>query len=329
MKDILGRPELEQREAITDMVGRWFLAEDFAAIEDFLGQVQREELRTPSGLWILGLAENGVSQFAHGDKLKNPKQWEELEARIQRWIEAFPQSPAARVAMATTMLNRAWVYRGSGYANTVSEKQFSEFHAQIAKGKNYLLENWNLAALDPNGYLQLLVAKRVEKNGKIADFEQTFAEATRKFPEYLPLYFEAMTNYLPKWQGSVEDLERFARKVMNSRDTRSGRMLYARIYWFASGSQYKDKLFLQTKVHWGNMRAGFEVVVEDYPDQWNINNFAKFACMAKDKPTTTRAFSMIKGNPVNDAWFSPEQFERCRKFAARRAPSHSPESSDG
>ena len=108
----------------------------------------------------------------------------------------------------------------------------------------------------------------------------------KAFPDYYPNYFEAVTYYLPKWHGDAYEVERFARHVMKSRDKRTGQMLYARIYWYASQNQFKNAIFLVSVAHWNDMRDGSKAIVADYPDQWNINNYAKFAVwwVASEQP---------------------------------------------
>ena len=55
LQDVFARPELEQRAAFSDTVGRWFQAEDFADIEHCADEGRAKNLRTASGLWVIGL----------------------------------------------------------------------------------------------------------------------------------------------------------------------------------------------------------------------------------------------------------------------------------
>jgi hypothetical protein len=317
LEEVLQQPEQEQRKAIIDTVGRWFLAEDFAEIEDLSDKARREHLRTSSGLWVEGLVFAGIDSVANYKKVTIDAGWDQLEAIAGRWVKAYPASATAKVAYGDVLHNRAWVYRGGGYAHTVSDEQFAAFYKQIGKAKRYQLANRAVMTTDPNGYLSLLATMRVEKKGRQEEFEQTFSEAIRAFPDYYPIYFEAVTYYLPKWNGNAFEVEKFARRIMKSRDARTGRMLYARIYWYASQSQFKDNIFLVSVARWSDMREGFEAIVADYPDQWNINHYAKFACLVVDQETTRRAFDMLKGDPIDKAWDSTDQYEECRHFAGR------------
>ena len=251
--------------------------------------------------------------------MKDDASWDQLEGTAKRWIAAYPASVTAKIAYAAILENRAWLYRGGGYANTVSEEQFDAFHRQIEKAKKYDEATRDVAGVDPNWYLNYLATLRLRKGGKEDEFERTFDEATKAFPDYYPNYFEAVTYYLPKWHGDAYEVERFARRVMKSRDKRTGQMLYARIYWYASQNQFKNAIFLVSVAHWNDMRDGFKAIVADYPDQWNINNYAKFACLVGDEQTTREAFGLMKGDPIESAWASTEQYRSCEQLAGRNS----------
>lgn len=318
LKDVFAQSEQQQRKVLEDTVGRWLLAEDFPDIEKFANSAREKSLRTSSGLWVIGLVYSGADSVASYRKVKDDVGWNRLEAIGKRWIAAYPASATAKIVYGTILQNRAWFYRGGGYANTVSDTQFAAFYKQIEKTKRYQLATRYLASVDPNWYMNLLATLRVEKDSRRKEFEQTFADAIRAFPDYYPIYFEAVTYYLPKWKGDALEVEHFARHVMKSRDERAGKMLYARIYWYASQSQFKNGIFLASVARWDDMREGFEAIVADFPDQWNINHYAKFACLVGDQGTTQQAFGMMKGEPVKGAWDSTDQYEKCQFFAGRR-----------
>lgn len=318
LQNVFTQPELEQRAIISDTVGRWFQAENFAEIEHLADEVRAKNLRTASGLWVIGLVYSGIDSIANHREVKDDAGWDQLEGRAKRWIAAYPASVTAKIAYAGILQDRAWFYRGGGgYANTVSEEQFDAFYRQIAKSKKYFEATRDIAGIDPNWYLKYLAILRVQKGGKEEAFERTFDEATKAFPDYYPNYFEAVTYYLPKWHGDAYEVERFARRVMKSRDKRTGQMLYARIYWYASQSQFKNAIFLVSVARWNDMRDGFKAIVADYPDQWNINNYAKFACLVGDERTTREAFGLMKGDPIESAWPSTAQYRSCEQLAGR------------
>jgi hypothetical protein len=320
LQEAFPQPEPEQRAAISYAVGQWFQAEDFAKIEQFMDEARAKNLRTTSGLWVSGLVYYGIDEIASYRKVKGDASWDRLEGVAKRWMAAYPKSVTAKIAYAEILEGRAWFLRGGGgYARDVSGEQFDAFHRQIAKAGKYLETTRDIAGVDPNWYLKYLAVLRLQKEGNETKFERTFEKATKAFPDYYPLYFEAVTYYLPKWHGDAHEVERFARRVMKSRDKRTGQMLYARIYWYASESQFKDAIFLTSVAHWSDMREGFKAIVADYPDQWNINNYAKFACLVGDERTTREAFDLMRGDPIESAWPSTAQYRSCEPLAGRNS----------
>ncbi len=62
------------------------------------------------------------------------------------------------------------------------------------------------------------------------------------------------------------------------------------------------------------MKLGIDDVISVYPDQWNINNFALFSCLAKDKEMTGKLINMIQGEPIIKVWRDPKFFDYCKSF---------------
>jgi hypothetical protein len=85
--------------------------------------------------------------------------------------------------------------------------------------------------------------------------------------------------------------------------------MYARIWWYAAQVEYGDRLFTATPVKWEDFDAGIRAVMERYPDEWNRNSFANFACNAGKK---SRARELMVGHqPMPEAWDSFEAYLDC------------------
>lgn len=92
--------------------------------------------------------------------------------------------------------------------------------------------------------------------------------------------------------------------------------MYARIYWYAAQTIYGNDLFVGSDVRWENMRVGIWDVLDRYPDQWNIQNFAFFACLTQDATTLADLMAMIDGPPIMRVWKNDEVLLYCRDLAA-------------
>lgn len=87
--------------------------------------------------------------------------------------------------------------------------------------------------------------------------------------------------------------------------------MYARIYWAAAQDQFHENLFAQSSASWDRMRAGFDDVIARYPDQWNLQNYASFACEANDEETLKKLFERIREPSLDEAWRSHERYLAC------------------
>ena len=105
--------------------GPWFQAENFAEIEHFADEARAKNLRTASGLWVIGLVYSGIDSIANYRKVKDDAGWDQLEGTAKRWIAAYPASVTAKIAYAGILQNRAWFYRGGVDTQAPSPKNNS------------------------------------------------------------------------------------------------------------------------------------------------------------------------------------------------------------
>lgn len=76
-------------------------------------------------------------------------------------------------------------------------------------------------------------------------------------------------------------------------------------------------MFEKRQVDWRRMKAGFARIAKDYPDPWNLNNFAFFSCVAGDVDTLAKVLDQIGDSTIVVAWRSPERLAACRRMTDR------------
>jgi hypothetical protein len=57
-------------------------------------------------------------------------------------------------------------------------------------------------------------------------------------------------------------------------------------------------------------------VTRRYPDQWNLQNYAHFACQARDVETLRKLLPRIEQPVLADAWSGAMSFPVCSGLAA-------------
>jgi len=227
--------------------------------------------------------------------------------KLDKWVAVKPNSMTAKIALATFFLEYGWAVRGQGGRNTVSEKSWRVYRDNIESSRKDLMKLKADAKNYPGWYLSLLRVAR-SQGWERQKFEVLYNEAVKKFPLFIPLYFEMATFLAPRWYGSTAEFKSYVDTVSKKTNSILGATLYARLNWLMSS----NNMFHNGQVKWKDMRKGFERIVGDYPDSWNINNYAKFACLAGDSKTFNKLNKKINGKPILAAfWGSRKNYTMC------------------
>ena len=317
--------ELAERAAIGSTVRELVSRQDFAELEKIAASFLNGRARTSSGLWKIGLYDDAIADVFRC-KCSNDAFWIGAEENMKDWIRKYPGSINAHLAYAHMLLEKAWSIRGWGYTNTVAPESWKPFHEQVEKARAYLMEHEKIGISDPRWNNMIVGIANLQEISE-TEYEALANTALERHPDYYPIYFEIMLHHAPKWGGSAAAIEKFARESVVRSRSKEGEGMYARIYWYASQSQYDSSLFQSSSVDWLEMKQGIDDVLKSFPDQWNINNFAKFACFARDKEKTKELIGQMSSEPIRDAWGNDATFEYCRDWVLAGQPGSENDSS--
>ena len=318
------KTDVEQHHELAQAARSAFGRSDFQELNERTRSYRIKKPRSASGLWLLTFYYAGLEQAIHVERRQqeNPdRMYANLEKQTARWARDFPDSPAAHIVHARVLINHAWAYRGNGLAGTVDPKNWAPFLAYIAKARRYLEAHKQVAAVDPRWYEVMLIVAKAQ-NWERPEFERLLAEALDREPQFYQTYFSALNYLLPQWHGSVVEIESFAQAAVKRTAATDGRGLYARIYWYASQAQFNNRLFEDSLIDWPHMRDGFEDVIKRYPDAWNLNNYAKFACLAEDKRKAHELMDRIGTDIVPEAWTPASLLAYCIQSVTRSDDDH-------
>jgi hypothetical protein len=309
--------EIDEREAIAVVVRDAFAHDRFAEITALADRYRVGKSRTGGGLWKLTAVYIGIEQAINNETAGHDFEplFGAVEHKVQRWIALEPKSPAAQLAYAHALVRHAWRMRGGGYASTVTPDGWKAFRTDVEKTRRYLEKTKAIAAIDPHWYeMMLKVANWQSWDDK--RFGAMFDAAIAREPLFYQTWFAAVEYFLPKWQGNTHDVELFAQLAVLKTAATERTGMYARIYWYASQTQFGDDIFHDSLANWPTMKLAFDDVVARYPDAWNYNNYGKFACLARDKKSTNAMLAKIGDQPIAEAWDSPGLIKNCRAWAA-------------
>lgn len=296
---------------------------DYKNLESLYRTLNQETARTPAGIWQLA---EFYGQFRLWPKRsRDGEYWASEEKRAKEWEKQFPQSVPARIFHAYVLWNRALSFRGDGAGASIKKEDAYQVTAAASEAFDILQSPLIAASKDPEKY-RALVAVLPYLNRPAAEIDKEARKAMRIQPYYHELYFTAANYLLPKWGGSNNMVDWLAKSAVAATAEKEGRSLYARIYWYLDQVEYKGSLFAKSEANWGEMRSGFEDLVRQYPDPWNLNAFAYFACMAQDYKTMNVILARIGDQLVFQTWVKAGgvTYEECRRHGDAGAAFTSP-----
>lgn len=309
--------ELELRESLQAKSATLFEYDQFDALDNDVKDYMDNTRRTSSGLWYLTLLDTGIMGFANSQARKE-QSWDGLEEKAKAWIEARPDSAAAQITYAKFLIQHAWQYRSKDSGPNVLKSWL--FNHYIERAQQVLEESKSFASRDPRWYEAMFLVATAQ-NWEEEKFLALEKEGFSKFPYYYQMYFVAFDYHSPRWNGSEKQIEDFANRAITYTAEKDGRGMYARVYWYASQRYYGSRLFTESAVTWNKMSDAINDVLSQYPDQWNINNFAYFSCLAGDVNKTRSLISRIQDAPLANVWHEKGLFERCRQWSAEESSS--------
>ena len=306
--------ELKTRTEIGNSVKALFTSGDYESLNAMGYSYLNNKSRTSSGLWKLTFYYSGLS-YAMSSNTSDPQYWLALKKKLLVWSELDQESSFPHMLYVDLLISEAWMHRGSGWAKNVRKEDWKPFREKIEEARLYLERYSHFKEKDPQWYESMLQIAKAQ-DWHVNRFYILLNEALDTYPQFYEIYFRAINYLQPRWHGSADEIEQFANYATSKSRQYENNGMYARIYWYVSQAEYGNRLFTKSKVRWEQMRLGINDVIKQYPDQWNINNFALFSCLAKDKKMTQKLMSILKGKPIMRVWKDDKSFNYCKNFGA-------------
>jgi len=302
--------EREERDSIGSLSGSLFAARDFLALEELAGSYRESQDRTSAGMLKLRKFYGGIDEAAPSND-PDPPDWAYAMDTVEQWIGEYPNSPTPYVAKAHLLAHHGWAYRGTGWASTVEPEDRVRFKQLSKKAKELLVAHKSVASRDPEFY-SLVASADLALGSAEAEFRSSLDEGMAAFPSYDELYFRGREYYSPRWYGSEHAMESFIVEALRRTSDKRGREMYARLYWAAGQRTTGGYYFVGPIADWGMMRDGIRDLIGRYPDPWNVNHLAFFACVKGDLQLAEELIQMIKGPIIVSAWSGRGNFDLCQ-----------------
>jgi hypothetical protein len=311
----LSAPEIDHRNQIS----RWGKLTDtpdrLRLMIDFIKPLRDEQRKGPSGLWSLTYFYVSLRDWAAFMYWRPENQ--------QNFETMFAEVAAIQPADSTLLIVKGYVLNATLQAvldSRVVAVMPQAAHAELVRQRfeavlTYVESIRGKAENDPGWYLLALDTLNICCPEDEAIWE-ILREGTRRFPDLYQLYFIALHSIQ---KCPLADQDAMRKRVIDLAIERTGKTdgeaAYARIMWFLSQHRGSLEYFTGDQVDWPRMRLGIDAVLKRYPDAWNINNFAKFACYAFDREMLPRLMPLAAAHPIRDVWSSQMKFHQCWNYA--------------
>lgn len=298
--------EMESRQNIKKTVFDLFLNNEFKKLDEFAQTLVNEN--TSSGISSYSRFMYSVGDLVRAVLDKNDqKGLVFLNHQFGVWEKELTGSSHFKLSKLTYMISLAWHYRSSGFSDTVTDEQFELFHKQLNVAKDYA-EEIKLDINNPHWYVQMLrIYKGLDINGE--EYILLANTGIALYPNFYEIYFRAADYLSPKWHGNEVILEDFMRASAENISSTDGISIYSRIFW----TQHHPSINLL--FNRDLMRASMFEVVNEYPDEWNIQNFAKIACDIQDAQTARDLLQLMISEPKRNVWYGVKRYNSCRELA--------------
>jgi len=228
--------------------------------------------------------------------------------RVRKWEKQNRKSIFARFGKARFEYSMAWNSRGRSFAQNVSEESWKAFHAGLLRAEQDLLEAPDELRNTPI-WQHLLLAVSQDAMGAKSKPRVVFEEGIKRWPGYYGFYENMLRRLVPKWGGSWKIVDESISTWSSQRAATEGRSLYARLY--ASVLMEGAKLG-QTLIQWPTTKASLNDLTHRYPDNYNWNLAASYACLFHEAKSFKEYVSKFYPQRVmRSAWFKGSALEGC------------------
>lgn len=229
-------------------------------------------------------ASTDPAHFAEGDR-----RWAVIDTKLATWSKRYPQSTVAPVVRIRYLLSRAWFYRGSGSADKVDPRAWPLFQRYVDEAGKLLKRNASIRDKNPAWYGEAgMIA--VVNDWPQADRDRLYADMIEHGQLYAPAFLTATSYFKPQWGGSYKDVDKLVEQAMLHASEKDGLEFYARFYWNLITNLQPGQEFAS---NWGRIKAGFDVILDRYPDPWNFRGAATMACKYRDQALFDQAIRQL------------------------------------
>lgn len=305
-----GLPANRQMQAGTMLIGYWFAKGDFDRLEKMEQRLRDLRGRNKYGYWEQEYFPTGIhTGYAH--VTRNSERWHKL---LDAWEKAHPDSIYPLIIRAQRLVRDGWEARGDGFADSVTKQGWKVFREKLQLAEEQLKK---AEALEENdAYLYAVWIEVALGLGASKPERMKLVEAAKDIdPDFYAPYEKMQFSLMPRWGGSSEEIEAFARKANEWAGPQQGTQMYALLAIDMRRRMLDD--FTEIKAFkWDLLNQGFDQLREAFPESdYYLQVQCWFSHYYKDKEKARELFALIGDDYNTSVWDREESFIRSRRWA--------------
>jgi len=305
--------KLETEEEYEAPIKQAFSQGNFDQLEKTIKEARESKGRILGGVWKVDIFYTAIYQTFLGPQPQEAE-WKMHFDSLNQWIKAKPQSAAARISFAEAYTGYAWVARGDGAANTVSDEGWELFQERNGLAVAALVEAAQLKEKCPYWY-EAMQMVALDQGWDKSQARELLEEAVRFEPDYYHFYRQHAHYLEPRWYGDEGELEAFATEVADRVGGPKGDILYFEIASLHS-CQCNSEAHALDNMSWLRIKDGYSALAQTYGvSTLKRNRFASMAVKVKDREAAREAFAGIGPDWDKDVWVSDQKFANAKNWA--------------
>jgi len=295
---LLDRSDFTASDNLSNQARDLLRNSDYDGLEKLAAQAEASTDVMPGGSILPEAFYDGLIEIGHADEARYQQKMDALKA----WMQARPDSPIPKVAMAKVLTNYAWFARGGGFADSVSQQAWKDFGDRLQEGREYLEQASDKRQNCSSWYCAMTVIALGQSWDHDAYFKMVNEEFARK-PAFVELHGHVTNYLLPRWFGSNDELRDYITKAADRIGGDEGDMLYARLARKVFCYSHSTDDVADLQLSWPRLKHGMELICNRYPHSTEMANyFCLFACVAKDQPVAKFLFQHLGNKIDQDIW---------------------------
>jgi hypothetical protein len=244
---------------------------------------------------------------------------EKAYARVSNIMESLlPNRPEPLILKGEFYTDFAWVARGSGTADTVTDRGWKLFTERLAVAEESLKKAYELDPTDPRSSTAMLSVELGQGKGRDV-METWYKRAMEADPDNLTACERKLYYLEPKWHGSAEDMLAFGEECYKSGNY-LGRLPTVLMLAHKSLSRYlhNPEAYLKQDVVWRDARRVYEPYLRVRPDDTDARSaYTYYACVSGHWAVAKEQFDLLGDNimPIHFGHGSIEDVKEFKKKA--------------